>query len=231
MDIFTNLGRDISGLFFPNICVLCTAELFSQERHLCSSCIVALPQTNFKKDYNPLDQKLRGRIPYDKVLTMFYFNTDGAVQELLKQVKYRNNSFLAIYLGKLLAQKMEAELNTIDVLIPIPLHKKREDARGYNQSLLIAQGISDELGIPIKNDIVFRTKYTASQTYKSRNERAENMKGAFAWKDKNELKNKKICLIDDVITTGSTIESCILSAPKDLQANFTILSLAAAIES
>lgn len=231
MSIIKTWSNDLAGLFFPKMCVLCQQQLFSNEQHICATCQNDLPQTNFKKDYNALEQKMLGRFDYQHVLAMYYFNTDSAIQKILHQIKYKKNNNLAVYMGALLAQKFAEELSEIDVLVPIPLHKKRIDQRGYNQSLLLAMGLSSVLNIPIELGAVLRTKNTETQTKKSLSERMDNMKNAFVWQDVAHLNNKKICLIDDVITTGSTIESCIECAPKGIQSNFSVLSLAAVIES
>ena len=162
---------------------------------------------------NALDQKLKGRLVYNKAFSMYYFNTQGAVRDVLYQIKYQRNNYLANYFGEQLGHYYKSQLKNIDVIIPVPLHPKRIAERGYNQSKLLADGINKVTKTPVNVDLVKRIKNTETQTHKSRIERVENMLAAFEWQKSDLLKSKSILLIDDVITTGSTLESCIRSAP------------------
>lgn len=223
-------SKDLVGLFFPNLCLLCKQDLVSEEKHICTSCLVDLPQTNFHHHKeNTLSQKLKGRFDFEYATALYYFNTASKIQEILHEIKYNDNQHLAYYLGELMAAKLKDHFNTIDIVIPIPLHAKRKKERGYNQSEEMAKGFGRTLGIPIDTTTVRRIKNTETQTHKTRGERIENMQNAFHWS--SPLLGKNILLIDDVITTGSTIESLLLARPQSDGGSISILSLAAAIES
>lgn len=221
---------DLTKLLFPNNCFLCKQDLIPGEKQICTACLACLPQTNFHEHAdNALSQKLKGRISFERAIAMYYFNAEGKMQEVLHEIKYRNNEHLAIYLGELLANKMKRVFADVDVIVPVPLHEARITERGYNQSELLAQGLSEQWSIPIMTQAVKRTKNTETQTHKTRSERVENMKNAFVWE--TQINNKHILIIDDVVTTGSTIESLVLALPTEGQNKISILSLAAAIES
>ena len=157
-----------------------------------------------------------------------YFNSDSKVQKMLHEIKYQGNYFLAEYWGELMAHKYLNQLKQHDVIIPVPLHKHRVAERGYNQSYHLAQGLSTVLDIPVMQHVVKRIKDTDTQTHKSKAERLENMKDAFEW---TQIENQRILLIDDVITTGSTLESLVLALPSEWKNKITILSLAVAVDS
>ncbi len=223
-DWFTDMGK----LLFPKLCFLCKEDLISDEEQLCSSCVNELPFTNFHEHKeNALCIKLQGRFEFEAATALLYFNTEGKVQEILHEIKYRGNIYLAQYLGKLMASRLKEYYKEIDILVPIPLHKKRTKERGYNQSEEIAKGISELLSIPVISNSALRVKHTETQTHKTRSERAQNMQEAFQW---NEVRNKHILLIDDVITTGSTLESLVSALPAEWNNTISILSLSAAIE-
>ena len=222
--------HDVSKLLFPNNCFSCGLNLVSNEQHICSSCLTNLPQTNFyKHKENALSEKLKGRFDFEQAMALYYFNTEGKIQEILHEIKYRNNPYLATYMGQYMAGKLQDVFDDVDLIIAVPLHSKRTTERGYNQSELLAQGFSERLGIPLFSNAVKRIKNTETQTHKTRLERLENIKQAFQWKE--QIKGKHILLIDDVITTGSTLESLVRAMPIEYDNKISILSLAAAIES
>ncbi len=232
MNKLKTLAEDLAGLFFPNICVLCKNELLSAEQHLCTTCITTLPETNFHKQIeNPLTSKMLGRFPFEKIIALYYFNTEGQVQEILHEIKYRKNKQLAKFMGSVLATKLRDALQDINVILPIPLHTKRLQDRGFNQSAIIAQQLATDLKKVYHEKIVSRIKNTETQTNKNRSQRMDNMENAFAWSNDENLKNAHILLVDDVITTGATIESCILAAPPNFNLKFSVLTLAAAVDS
>jgi len=221
---------DVAKLLFPKVCVLCKQDLISEENHLCSLCLSELPQTNFTNhSENVLTNKLKGRFDFEKANALYYFNIESKVQDILHEVKYKSNEQLAYYLGELLALKLKDSLKEIDVIIPVPLHKKRILERGYNQSALLAEGLGARLNIEVEEGVVQRKKHTETQTKKNRSERVENMKNAFQWD--TAVRNKRILFLDDVITTGATLESLVLAMPAEWNNQVNILSFAAAIES
>jgi ComF family protein len=205
------LSNQIFSLFYPNLCAGCHNDLVNHEKTICLSCWETLPKTNFHtREKNPIEQKFWGKINIQHATSFYYFNKEGCLQEILHALKYRKQ----FEVGVLLGQKMGVDLSyaswikDIDVIIPIPLSKEKMRFRGYNQSESIAQGLSTVLNIPINTVAVSRTKNTESQTNKNISERFENVKDAFAVVDKEKLQNKHVLLIDDVLTTGATLEAC-----------------------
>jgi ComF family protein len=224
--------QDIFELFYPNTCGLCKHSLSKGEEHICIACLLSLPATNFHTlDNNPVEQILRGRFTFEKATSYYYFNKEGGMQEAMHAIKYVSNIYLAEYFGKKLALDLKDWLQPIDLIIPIPLSHKKESQRGYNQSYHLAKGISDASAIILNEDAVRRIKNTATQTKMNRTQRIENMKDAFEWTQPNDLTGKHLLLVDDVITTGATIDSCIQAFPQNIDIKISILSLAVAIES
>jgi ComF family protein len=205
------LSNQIFSLFYPNLCAGCHVDLVRHEKIICLSCWETLPKTNFHlREKNPVAQKFWGKINIQHATSFYYFNKEGRLQQILHALKYRKQFDVGILLG----QKMGVDLlyadwiKNIDLIIPIPLSKEKMRIRGYNQSESIALGISAVLNIPVQTNNIIRVKNTASQTNKNIAERMENVKDAFAVQDAEKLKNKHVLLIDDVLTTGATLEAC-----------------------
>lgn len=199
-------------LFFPRLCVCCKRLLIEQEKHLCLNCLLDIPRTNhWKEDNNQLEIFFAGRFPFVSISSFAYYVKGGLLQKIVRQIKYKGNKRLAIFMGELCGkeiQKSKDKYVDIDYMIPIPLHPKRLKERGYNQSLALSEGISSQTGIKISCDNLIRIINNPSQTKNSRFERWQNTKGIFDIKNKNIYKNKHVLLIDDVVTTGSTLEIC-----------------------
>jgi ComF family protein len=212
--MYRNISRvcgDLISLLFPDLCCACGVNLYRGERCVCSSCIMALPYTDHHRHAeNKTAKKFWGRIDFEAAMSMLYFKKGGRVQNIIHQLKYGNDSMIGLKLGAMMAERIKdsAAFEQIDLIIPIPLHKKRQRARGYNQSGFIAEGIAGALHIPVKHEAVIRQKATKSQTNKSSHERFENMRDVFKVVDGQGLNGKHILLVDDVITTGATIASC-----------------------
>ena len=201
----------IVNLFYPRVCAACGESLLKDEETVCLKCRYLLPMTGYELNAdNPLAQTFYGRVRFHAVTACFFFAKQGKVQHLIHQLKYKGNKEAGIFLGQKLGESIkDAPLfQGIDYLIPVPLHPKREKKRGYNQSLMIARGISEVTGIPIGDKFLVRTVNTATQTKKSKEERYQNVKDIFQVCHAEELQGKHILLIDDVLTTGATLESC-----------------------
>ncbi|RZM24661.1 MAG: ComF family protein [Pedobacter sp.] len=212
--LFRSLSRlleDLLSLLFPNLCCACGLQLYRGETHLCTGCLNNLPYTDHHTDpQNKAARKLWGRIQFDAAMAMLHFKKGSRVQNIIHHLKYGNNSGIGVQLGMMMAEKLQiaTAFEQIDLIIPVPLHKKKEWRRGYNQSKSIADGIAAVLGVPVNHTTLIRKIATESQTNKNRFGRYENMKDVFKIMDEQVLHGKHVLLVDDVITTGATIESC-----------------------
>lgn len=202
------LLNHIINLFYPQVCPACGNLLMQNEETVCLSCRYLLPKTMYEKNAdNPLAQSFWGQVNFNAVTAEFFFSKTGKVQHLLHQLKYQGNKDAGFFLGQQLGESIkDSELfQGIDYIIPIPLHPKKEHLRGYNQSLVISQGVEDKTNIPIMRDCLARKVFTSTQTKKSRDERWENVKDIFEIRNHKMLENKHVLIIDDVLTTGATL--------------------------
>ena len=195
----------------PHICYGCGVSLTQDNQFACPACMDQLPYTEFHllKD-NPFIDKFFGRIPIHSAGALLYFSKDGIARSLIHDLKYKGQSEIGLYLGLhygyLLAES--PLFDKIDMVIPVPLHRKRLADRGYNQSEMFAKGLSQSMNIPMRTDIVSRERETKTQTKKTRVERFKNVDGAFKVLLPNVLTSHHILLVDDVLTTGATLEGC-----------------------
>lgn len=206
-----NYLQDFLSLFFPELCAGCGSNLFKNELEICTRCIYQLPVTNFHKDpLNKFAKQLWGRFVFKQASSYVYFRKGSRVQNIMHQLKYNKRPEAGFRMGQLYAYVLNAddEWETPDLIIPVPLHPAKLRKRGYNQSESIAKGISFVLNIPVLSDNLTRIEDTETQTRKSRFGRYENLKNAFKCRDESILINKHILLIDDVMTTGATLEAC-----------------------
>lgn len=200
---------DIRHLIFPQKCLSCDCELTRSENSICSLCTTNFTETNFHLTDEPtiMDKIFWGRISIYKTYALFFFEKAKTTQKILFQLKYKNNPAVGHYFGKEIAKRirLNADFHDVDVYIPIPLHPKKEFTRGYNQSEALAKGITQELDVPMDVRSLKRVQHGVSQTKKARYERWNSIQSTFKVKG-SILKYKHIVLVDDVITTGSTIE-------------------------
>mgnify|MGYP003575263273 CR=1 FL=1 len=203
--------EDLINLLFPELCNGCGKLLYHGEKDICTKCLYDLPFTDFHLyEDNLVAKQLWGRLPVNAAMAMLYFKKGTKVQNLIHGLKYAGKTDIGITLGKLLANKLSKSdfYADIDIVIPVPLHQKKMRVRGYNQSEYIAKGLAEELGISVSATHLLRNKSTESQTKKARYTRYENMQDVFNVKNADDLKDKHILLVDDVITTGATLEAC-----------------------
>lgn len=201
----------IINLFYPRVCAACGDALLKDEETVCLKCRYLLPKTGYEMNpENPLAQGFYGRVKFHAVMACFFFAKQGKVQHLIHELKYKGNWEAGVFLGQQLGESIkDAPLfQGIDYLVPVPLHPKREKKRGYNQSMMITRGISEITNIPIGDKYLIRVVNTSTQTKKSKEERFQNVKDIFQVCHAEELQGKHILLIDDVLTTGATLESC-----------------------
>ena len=204
------LINDFLSLIYPRHCEACSNNLFKHEMFVCNYCKLNLPKSNFHKNsVNELSSVFAGRIPFTNALSFYVFEKSGRVQKLLHAIKYQNQKGLAEFLGKQYANDLIKDnvFSDVDVIIPIPLHKNKLKLRGFNQSEWFAKGLATNLNIKLDLEVMVRKVETNTQTKKRKYERWENVEGIFELTDYEHLKNKHVLIIDDVITTGATIEA------------------------
>jgi ComF family protein len=197
-------------LIYPRLCVACENPLQTQETHLCINCLIHLPKTNSHNIQTELlERKFWGKITVTQTLAYLKFSKKGYVQNILHALKYKNKPELGEYLGKLYGNELKSVKihEKIDFIIGIPLHVDKQKLRGYNQADAFAKGLSMSLGVPYYTDLLIRNTFTESQTKKrSRLGRFKNIEGVFEVSNPEKIKNKRVALVDDVLTTGSTLE-------------------------
>lgn len=202
---------DFVSLLFPELCPACQASLVANEHIICSDCRYNLPYTNFHlQPDNIVAQQFYGKINVSAAYALYYFTKGGKVQNLMHHFKYKGMQKIGVLLGNVAGtQLMENPVfNTVDFIIPVPLHKSRLKERGYNQSTCFADGLAPKLNAMVDDNNLQRIVATATQTHKSRFARFENMREVFMIKYPERLENKHVLLVDDIVTTGSTLEAC-----------------------
>ena len=221
---------DFLSLFFPNICTICKTPLISGEERICLSCLNKLPYTRFSADNNPLTSLFAGRTEINNSHAFLYYAKGGLAQKLVFSLKYYNNKELGLILGRMAALSLSRlpDYELPDILLPVPLHKKRLRDRGYNQSEWIAKGFSSVWERPIDTTSLVRIKKTETQTRKSLYERIMGMETTFRLTNQTVLEGKHILLIDDVITSGATINACIKELQLCKEVRFSVFCLSVA---
>jgi ComF family protein len=202
---------DFVSLLFPELCKACGESLVSGEDLLCTDCRYNLPFTDFHlKADNIVAQQFWGKINLEATYAMCYFTKGGKMQHLMHQFKYKGIQNIGDLLGNIAGEQLikNPVFSNADLIIPVPLHKSRLRKRGYNQSANFANGLSEKLNIPVDEDNLVRIRATETQTHRSRFSRFENMQQVFTLANPEALINKHVILVDDVITTGSTLEAC-----------------------
>lgn len=216
MSKITQYILDFFSLLFPDLCAACGKQLFQGEKQICTACLYDLPYTDFHLyAENAVAKLFWGRINCHAAMAMLYFRKGTRVQQLIHQLKYRSQPELGFRLGVLLGERLAASdrlpgenPDPPDLIIPVPLHPSKERSRGYNQSRMIADGLSSVMHVPVNTTQLIRQRSTGTQTKRNRYNRFENMKAVFSVPDSAPLAGKHVLLVDDVITTGATLEAC-----------------------
>lgn len=226
-----NLFRDLIELFFPRVCCICEKPLVGSEHEICTDCLLNLPESvSAIGENNFVEKRLWGRVKLESATALLIFKQKSNTQKILHEIKYKGNEKLAVTMGRQLGLHLaqSGRFDDIDCLVPVPLFRRKERQRGYNQSLLLCQGIAETFPRPTVTDALIRTRHTDTQTHKNRIERLDNMKGVFAVTDAESLKNKHVLLIDDVITTGATTEACCIALQSVEGIRISVAALAVA---
>jgi ComF family protein len=229
---FRSLVTDFTDLVFPTLCLGCSRSLGVHERLLCTQCRINLPETRqHHEPYDPIYlNKFAGKVPISFLASYVYFTKGGIVQKLIHQIKYKGQKEAAKEMAGWYGYQLKTESSLVqqaDLLVGVPLHKSRLNQRGYNQADWIAEGLAEALDIPARTDILVRKRFNSSQTRKNRMERWENVKTVFDVTDHREVAGKHIIIVDDVLTTGSTIEACAAELLKAGCRSVGVLTIAA----
>ena len=221
----------LTELFFPRLCVVCGDKLIEQEQWICLHCLHHIPRTNFHLEPdNRVAQIFYGRVKLEFATSFFYFSKGSKYQSLLHALKYKGMKELGAEIGKHFGIDLmqSPDFLSVDVICPVPLHPQKEKKRGYNQSWWIASGIALQMQKELSDDNLKRVTATETQTRKSRFERWQNVEGIFELSNPAAFAGKHILLIDDVVTTGATLEACAQTILSQTDARVSIATLGTA---
>jgi ComF family protein len=211
MSYLYDLWDDFISLLFPRLCYGCGTHLMRNENIICTACYVIIPRTGYHTVAdNPVARLFWGRCFLEKAAAFSFYNKGSRIRNLIHNLKYKGIREIGYELGKIygLSLKSSGFTDDIDIIIPVPLHPEKIHSRGFNQSEIISSGISEVTGVPVNTGSLFRLSVSATQTKRSRYDRWVNVEGIFSVVDQEQIREKHVLLVDDVITTGSTIESC-----------------------
>ncbi|OKL40828.1 ComF family protein [Pontibacter flavimaris] len=206
--------EDLLSLLFPETCYACSGSLARGEKYICTNCSVKLPYTDFHvhgaTELNPLQRRFWGKVPVRFAFSYLYFMPKGRVQRLLHQLKYKGAKELGEHLGQRYGSLLSDYhySSQFDVIVPVPLHKYKLRRRGYNQAESFARGLSQSMKLPYSGQAIRRNTHTGTQTRKSRLDRWQNVEQVFEVASPEQVQGRRILLVDDVLTTGATLEAC-----------------------
>lgn len=203
--------KDLFAVFYPEICLCCSEPISDHSRGICVSCRHDLPFTDYTNHTaNKVEKSFYGRIPLEEATALLHFQKKGSVQQLMHNLKYRNKQEVGTILGIWMAEaiKLSNRFKDLDGIVPVPLHKNRLKKRGYNQLTFFGKTLAKELDVPYTADHLIRIEASKTQTRKFRLERWSNVTTKFYVKNPAQLEGKHLLLIDDIITTGATVEAC-----------------------
>ena len=225
--------NDILSLIYPDLCAGCGEMLVSGEKYICTACKFQLPETGFHHIIdNPVEKHLWGRVDYVRAASLFYFNKGSMVQNIMHRLKYANRPEIGQSLGMYYGQQLKdiPGFGGLDYIVPVPLFPKKQHKRGYNQSAEFGKGLGKAMEIPLLKDGLVRHKPTSTQTKKSRSDRWENVEGVFELGSNGNMNSKSVLLIDDVITTGATLEACATVLKQKAGCSISVATIACAVD-
>ncbi len=227
----TNFLSDFVELFYPRVCAVCSDALFSGEQVLCLNCMLEIPRTNHHlHPNNELEKRCWGRFKFNRMTAFYHFKKGSNYQHLLHDLKYHDQPEIGQVLGRIAGFELleTMDFKKVELIVPVPLHPRKLRKRGYNQSEEIAKGLASALQVPIDTNHLYRINENQTQTKKGFFERFENTVGIFELLEPQDLEGKTILLVDDVITTGSTLEACVHAMEKVEDLTVNIFALAQA---
>jgi len=223
--------RQLFFAIYPNVCYICLQETPIRDRHICVNCLVDLPYTDhFLYNDNLVTKKFWGRIALEHGAAFINFYKGSQFTDMIHRFKYEGHKRIGVLLGEIAAHRLKKSdwIHKIDTIIPVPLHPLRRAKRGYNQSTEFARGIQNILGISITEGLLLKSSYTTTQTDKGRRERLENVQNTFTVSTKTQYRGRHFLIVDDVITTGATLEACAIKLLEIPDSKVSILCLAVA---
>jgi ComF family protein len=232
MKWLNDLLDDFSGLLYPRLCYGCGNHLMRNEEIICTECLVEMPRTNYHLEReNPVSQLFWGRCLVEKAAAFSFYTRGSRIRTLIHNLKYKGIREIGTVLGSMYGHILEDSGFTegIDMVVPVPLHPSRERSRGFNQSLVIAGSLASAAGLLLEDNVLARVSKTQTQTRRSRYERWSNVEGIFKVTDPGKITDKHILLVDDVITTGSTLEACVNELVPADGVKVSVIALACAV--
>ena len=221
--------KHLFNLFYPSTCICCEQNLLDQEKIICIECRADLPfAENGDFISNPLTLIFEGRVLIEKGASFLYYHPSGKVKKLIHELKYKNNQEVGEFLGKWFGERLlkSTKFKDIDFILPVPLHIKKQQKRGYNQLTKFGKSLSTVLHTKYLENVLIRSSTSKTQTFKNRVERFKNLMTNFSITDTTFLKNKHVLLIDDVVTTGATLEACCRELLKTENIKISIATIA-----
>ena len=233
MSYMYDMWDDFISLLFPRLCCACGVHLLRNEKLICTHCYISIPRTNYHLTAdNPVEQLFWGRCQICKAAAFSFYNKGSRIRKLIHNLKYKGIREVGYELGRIYGQSLKNSgfTSDVDLIIPVPLHPLKQRKRGFNQSEYISKGLAEATGLQLELNSLVRITLSDTQTNKSRYERWMNVEGIFAVTDSEKLKGKHILLVDDVITTGSTLEACAGELIKIENVKVSVAALAVAIQ-
>lgn len=224
--------NNLMSFFYPRLCAACGNALQQNENCICIDCMLHLPETNYYKEHkNPLRDIFEGRVRVEEVAALMSYKKSNRVQKILHNFKYNGQKEIGYHLGKYFGNQLveEERFRNIDCVIPIPLHKKKQRKRGYNQSEWIAKGLSEAMGVTCVCDVLVREQYNETQTKKGRFSRWLNVKEVFSLRAADKIEGHHVLVCDDVLTTGATMEAALHELQKVHDVRTSVVTLAATV--
>jgi ComF family protein len=233
MNYFSDLRDDFLSLLFPRICYGCGMPLVRNESVICTECFISIPRTNYHLNpENPVSQLFWGRCLIEKAAAFSYYTKGSRIRKIIHKLKYDGLKDAGAMMGRIYASSLKESgfLSDIDLIIPVPLHPSKKRKRGFNQCDCICDGISGISGIPVNRSSLVRVSVSDTQTRKSRYDRWLNVEGIFEVREGEKITGKHLLIVDDVITTGSTIEACVNALLKVENVKVSVIALAVAVQ-